>query len=571
MKLILTKRLIASVTLTTAFLLHVFCISNAAAEIRTIASTGEYRMGDNDTRTDAKRLALLDAKRLALEKAGTYIESVTEVKSLDLTKEEIRAYTAGIVEVIEQTTSTVMEGESTVVRVDVTAKIDTDVVTRQIEALRQNQDVKSKLLEAEFRAYKLQKELETKTQELTSAKSRAMVDALSRQRQQLMTHADVENLATRARVVLAGQKGYTLTVGSSTPESRKYARSLIEQALAYEPENTDAQALLGFVQFEEGQREAAIDTYRSIALKEPLSAQVHVNLGKVLWATGDYLNALKEYETATRLEPDHAGAHAAIGTALFFTAKIDRAIDELREATQLAPRNAEYHRDLADALYSRAGKVRLSDTRLPSEEKMADKPKGALEEAFEEWLATQEQSSVRDRDEAMTELRKAVALDPSNAVFHKALGDRLGGEEAIAEYRTAVRLNPSDVYTRVDLGTILLNNKDVKGALAEFQVAVRVDPTYAKAHLRLGEAFEESGEMDQAIDAYRKALTRLPQSPHGMHEPLIPSGIVGKLAQALKKVGKRKEAIKVYRDYLKDNPDAPYWDRERLQELEQEK
>ncbi len=27
-------------------------------------------MGDNDTRTDAKRLALLNAKRLALEQAG---------------------------------------------------------------------------------------------------------------------------------------------------------------------------------------------------------------------------------------------------------------------------------------------------------------------------------------------------------------------------------------------------------------------------------------------------------------------------------------------------------------------
>jgi Flp pilus assembly protein TadD len=207
---------------------------------------------------------------------------------------------------------------------------------------------------------------------------------------------------------------------------------------------------------------------------------------------------------------------------------------------------------------------------VPSPENVADKDRKLLEE-YRAWQEAQEQEYAHDCDEAMTELRQAVALDPSNAAFHKALGDRLGGEEKIAEYRTAVRLNPSDVYTRVDLGTILLNNKDTKEALAEFQVAARVDPTYAKAHLRLGEAFEESGEMDQAIDAYRKALNRLPQSPHGINEPLISSGIVGRLAQALKKVGKRKEAMQVYRDYLKDNPDAPYWDRERLQELEQEK
>lgn len=85
----------------------------ASAEIQTITATGEYRMGDNDTRTDAKRLALLDAKRLALEKAGTYLESVTEIKNLQVSHDELRAYTAGIVEVTEQATKDVMEGAPT--------------------------------------------------------------------------------------------------------------------------------------------------------------------------------------------------------------------------------------------------------------------------------------------------------------------------------------------------------------------------------------------------------------------------------------------------------------------------
>ena len=178
MKSVLTNRFTGSLMLTSALLLHVFCIGNAAAEIRTIASTGEYRMGDNDTRTDAKRLALLDAKRLALEQAGVYIESITEVKNLDLAKEEIRAYTAGIVEVLEQATRTMMEGESTVVRVDVKTKIDTDVVARQIDALRKNEDVRTTLLRAESEAIKLRKELGDKTHELTGAKSRAVAEAV---------------------------------------------------------------------------------------------------------------------------------------------------------------------------------------------------------------------------------------------------------------------------------------------------------------------------------------------------------------------------------------------------------
>lgn len=540
-----------------------YAADSALAEVRTITATGEYRMGDNDTRTDAKRLALLDAKRLALEQAGVYIESITEVKNLDLAKEEIRAYTAGIVEVVELTTRTVMESESTVVRVDVTAKIDTDVVTRQIEALRQNQDVKSKLLAAEFRAHKLQEELAAKTRELAAAKSKPTAETVTRQRQQLMTQADVEILVARARVILTGAKANTLLVGTSTPESRKYARSLLERALAYDPENMEAQGLLGFVQFEEGQREKAISTFRDIAKKEPLSAQAHLNLGRVLQATGDYVNALKEYETAIKVEPNHAEAHASLGDSLIFIPflletgnlseerrqewriarqnMLDRGIEHIREAIRLAPRNAEYHRQLGDALYSRL----------------------YLRSPYSEG------PSKRDLDEALTELRGAVALDPSNAVLHKALAERLGGEEAKAAYRTAASLDPKDVFTRIDLGTLLLNDNDVNGAMAEFQAAVRIDPKNEKAHLRLGTALEKLGQMDKAIEEYRTAVSLGPE----VQGPAL-SYRVQVLAEALAKVGKRKEAGQVIRDYLTLEPDGgptgESFFRERLQELDRE-
>ncbi|MGH8694473.1 MAG: hypothetical protein ACREVM_09645, partial [Burkholderiales bacterium] len=78
------KKLHKTLTLqAAAMFLCLVSVGNADAEIRTITATGEYRMGDKDTRTDAKRLALLDAKRLALEQAGTHIESITQVQNFD--------------------------------------------------------------------------------------------------------------------------------------------------------------------------------------------------------------------------------------------------------------------------------------------------------------------------------------------------------------------------------------------------------------------------------------------------------------------------------------------------------
>ena len=49
-------------------------------------------------------IALEQVKRLLLEKLGTYLESETEVKNLQLTKDQIVILTAGIVrtEIIEE-------------------------------------------------------------------------------------------------------------------------------------------------------------------------------------------------------------------------------------------------------------------------------------------------------------------------------------------------------------------------------------------------------------------------------------------------------------------------------------
>ena len=64
--------------------------SSLPAAVRVVTAIGEYRMGDHDTRADAVRLAIEAAKRQALEQVATYLESVTEVKNMDVTRDDIR-------------------------------------------------------------------------------------------------------------------------------------------------------------------------------------------------------------------------------------------------------------------------------------------------------------------------------------------------------------------------------------------------------------------------------------------------------------------------------------------------
>lgn len=71
----------------------------AFAEVKEIISEGTYNMGDGETPSVAESRALLNAKRVAIEQAGTYVESYSKVKNLQLTEDEIKVMASGIMEV----------------------------------------------------------------------------------------------------------------------------------------------------------------------------------------------------------------------------------------------------------------------------------------------------------------------------------------------------------------------------------------------------------------------------------------------------------------------------------------
>ena len=364
-----TKRLLGSVSLTTAFLLHMFCISNATAEIRTITATGEYRMGDNDTRTDAKRLALLDAKRLALEKSGTYIESITEVKNFNLTREEVRAYTAGIVEVLEQATRTTMEGETSVVGVEVTVKIDTDVVTRQIDALRKNESGKAELLRLRIETERLRQEIDVKTRELASLKAKPQVETATMQRQQLVRKAFANELIEKAvaayeEFVLAWANpgGPKSEFNPPAIEALTRMRNLTEQALTLDPSNAEAKHMMATVLLmegryliERGNNDAAMFKFREALHLRPNDASVHAAVARALDKMGDQDAALGEARAAISLEPGVARHYVTLGD-IFLSRDPDAAIAEFRKAISLDASNGFAHVGLSTALSSKGNK-----------------------------------------------------------------------------------------------------------------------------------------------------------------------------------------------------------------------
>ena len=181
------------------------------AEVRIVTAQGEHRMGDRDTREDAIRLATEAAKRNALEQVAVYLESITIVNGLDVTKDEIRTYTAGLVLVLEQETNTTLDGDTIVVRTDLVAQIDTDEVRQAILALRENEDARHQLVALQQENDQLQQDLDAANQALAQATTTEQTQQAAQQRQDILNRVQSNAMVSQAWTdwVLVSPAGYS--------------------------------------------------------------------------------------------------------------------------------------------------------------------------------------------------------------------------------------------------------------------------------------------------------------------------------------------------------------------------
>ncbi|MBK9308406.1 MAG: hypothetical protein IPM58_15290 [Nitrospira sp.] len=170
----------------------------ALADIRVVNAQGEHRMGDRDTREDAIKLAVDAAKRNALEQVAVYLESVTVVSDMDVTKDEIRTYTAGLVIVLTQQVTTTLDGDVVVIQANLLAQMDTDEVARAITALRENEDARVQLAVLKRENEQLQEELNTVTQTLGTAATPEQVQQAAQKRKEILNRVQSNAMVSQA-------------------------------------------------------------------------------------------------------------------------------------------------------------------------------------------------------------------------------------------------------------------------------------------------------------------------------------------------------------------------------------
>jgi tetratricopeptide (TPR) repeat protein len=152
---------------------------------------------------------------------------------------------------------------------------------------------------------------------------------------------------------------------------------------------------------------------------------------------------------------------------------------------------------------------------------------------------------VADAKAVLDDAKKRLA---SSAALDRALGEvaELQGEHdiAVAQYKAAIAKDPGDVAAHFRLAITLRRIRKFDDAGAELDKVAAVDKDYPGLALERGLLFEESGNVEKAIDQFKAALARAPDDPD----------LQLRVGSAYVAIGRPDDAIPMLRKVLQGRP-----------------
>ena len=191
-----------------------------------------------------------------------------------------------------------------------------------------------------------------------------------------------------------------------------------------------------------------------------------------------------------------------------------RSIELFQQAIAADPNYALAYTGLADAYYLvpglNVGITSKQGNRLAEEaSRKALELDGSLSEAHSARATVL--TLDRKWSESETEYRRALELNPNNAVAHYFYAfDNLVPQkrmaEAEAEFRKALSLDPLSSIVNANFAVTLEEMHRYPEALAEFQKILARDPNSPLAHHKLGQFYASTGRLAEAVSESQKSL-----------------------------------------------------------------
>ncbi|MBV9946068.1 MAG: tetratricopeptide repeat protein, partial [Myxococcales bacterium] len=317
------------------------------------------------------------------------------------------------------------------------------------------------------------------------------------------------------------------------------------RAKAAPSELSRAYAARAWLSLERGSPSEAREGFAQAVKLDPQNIGALRGEGRQLLVEGRYTEALARFETALRLDPGSPDAIADDAEAKLDLDRLADAKQELTEARQRFPRSAAVVQ-LLGRVEQHLGNSAAAEADLRAAVALVDP---ARRDAVQPYVALSELLAARGRlSDAKATLDDARQRLVPSAALERALGEvaELQGEydAAIGHYRAAIARDARDVAAHFHLAVALRRIRKFDEAGAELDRVAAVDKDYPGLSLERGQLFEESGDVQKAIEQFKGALARAPDDPD----------LQLRVGSAYVAIGRPDDAIPMLRKVLEARP-----------------
>ena len=438
----------------------------ASAEIQTIEAEGFYTMGDGPEENPAiaKERARADAKRAASEQASVFVESISEVKNGNLTRDEIRTVSATVLQVVEAPISVEVINENIIqYRCHIIVTVDTENVQAQLYKGR------DKIEEATHRVKELEADKARLNSELAELKAKYKV-ATEIERQEISKDFK-RNEEKFSALQLTEQ-------GENFYNNREYPAAIdaLNKATEIDPNYANAWAWLGAVYNDFGNSQKAMEYNQKAIELNDKNALAWNNLGVTYAHLGYFEKSIECYKKSISLDEKLLYPLCNLSGMYIRSGDLDKALEFCNKAIEIAPNRAYAWSSLGNvysAMYN-------------------------YEKSFELYT-------------------KAIELDPNNAIILSGMGNlflQLGHKEKATEYfNKAIELNqkileksPDDIMELILLSYTYRALEDYDKAIECSRRAVEINTNAILAWNILGESYFFKEDYVNAAASFKKVL-----------------------------------------------------------------
>ena len=314
--------------------------SVAYAEVQTYTGVGDYVLSDDVPPGDIKAKAKLYAQRNALEQAGIFVSSLTEVKNGIVTKDEIITIAGSILKIVDTKYEVIPINDNSGIakyRATVTAQIDTDTLKDEINKFlnRDNQE-RLKLVEQNKALQKTIDEQAKRIKELENSASKAKTS------QDIQTvNEEIKNIDKNTLAIQKLEEGY-----------KAIEQNDLNSAILFCTEAIQLDANQAGAYFTRSIAYYELRNYNQVVADMNKAIQINPNIAQAYWIRGSsyrmlnkYNQAIADMNKAIQINPNFAEAYNERGNVYVILKNFSQAVTDLNKAIQLNPNLADAYRN----------------------------------------------------------------------------------------------------------------------------------------------------------------------------------------------------------------------------------